>query len=319
MAPPAIGESLSPTDFRAFLDRFYRISSEAVLASNGIVDKFVGDEVIGLFFGGISGDRHAAAAVMAGRTLLARVGRADVTPTGPIPVGAGVHTGVAFVGSTATDGVVSDFTALGDVVNTTARLASQAASGQLLVSVEAATAAGADTTDLERRKVDVRGRTEPVEVVSFPITAEPIESHSELISARHRAAVPIGEASARLRAAVVGGTMQLRDGPSGGRRTGRLSRCDRRRSTGLSGGVARSRPSVDDEPEWGGAARDREGRAGARQRGPSNGEPLTFAAPASTTYKSPAVRRGRASNGRRPVGLGKGVRRRASACRPADA
>jgi adenylate cyclase len=38
----AIGERLSPTDFGAFLNRFYRIASEAVLASDGIVDKFVG-------------------------------------------------------------------------------------------------------------------------------------------------------------------------------------------------------------------------------------------------------------------------------------
>ena len=123
-----IGERLSPTAFRAFLDRFYRIASESVLANDGLVDKFVGDEVIGLFFGGISGDRHAAAAIDAGRSLLERAGRPDATPTGPIPVGAAVHTGMAFVGSTATDGVVSDFTALGDVVNTTARLATVAAS-----------------------------------------------------------------------------------------------------------------------------------------------------------------------------------------------
>ena len=88
-----IGERLSPTDFRAFLDRFYRIASEAVLASDGIVDKFVGDEVIGLFFGGISGEAHAAAAIAAGRGLLSRAGQQDATPTGPIPVGAAVHTG----------------------------------------------------------------------------------------------------------------------------------------------------------------------------------------------------------------------------------
>jgi adenylate cyclase len=80
------------------------------------------------------------------------------------------------VGSTATDDVVNDFTALGDVVNTTARLASAAASGQLLVSVEAATAAGTETSDLERRTVEVRGRTEPVEVVALRIAAGPVES-----------------------------------------------------------------------------------------------------------------------------------------------
>jgi adenylate cyclase len=168
-----IGERLSPTEFRAFLDRFYRLSSRAVLATDGIVDKFVGDEVIGLFFGGISGEHHAAAAVAAGRDLLASVGRADATPSGPIPVGAAVHTGPAFVGSTASDDVVNDFTALGDPVNTTARLAAQAAAGELLVSADAAAAAALDSADLQRRIVDVRGRTEPIEVLSLRVGPPP--------------------------------------------------------------------------------------------------------------------------------------------------
>jgi adenylate cyclase len=166
-----IGERMSPTGFRAFLGRFYRIASEAVLASDGMVDKFVGDEVIGLFFRGVSGDQHAAAAVAAGQTLLSRAGRGDATPTGPIPVGAGVHTGIAFVGSTASEDIVSDFTALGDVVNTTARLASNAAAGELLVSIEAASAAGTDASELERRTLEVRGRSGPVEVVVVRVPA----------------------------------------------------------------------------------------------------------------------------------------------------
>jgi adenylate cyclase len=172
-----IGERLSPTEFRAFLDRFYRLATEAVTGHDGIVDKFVGDEVIGLFFGGISGDRHAAAAVAAGRSLLERAGRQEATASGPIPVGAGVHTGTAFVGSTATDGVVSDFTALGDAVNTTARLASVARAGELLVSLDAATEADLDDAGSERRVVDVRGRTEPIAVLAMQIgtaaTADP--------------------------------------------------------------------------------------------------------------------------------------------------
>ena len=51
----------------------------------------------------------------------------------------GVHTGIAYVGSLGSSEQISDFTALGDSVNTTARL-------------------GLDPTDLERRTVDVRGR-----------------------------------------------------------------------------------------------------------------------------------------------------------------
>lgn len=161
----ALGERLTATAFRAFLDRFYRIASDAVLASGGIVDKFVGDEVIGLFFEGVSGERHTAAAVAGGQRMLELAGRADVTPSGPIPIGAAVHTGDAYVGSTATEDLVNDFTAIGDAVNTAARLASEAATGELLVSVDAVAAAGIDGSGLEHRTLEVRGRNEAVEVV----------------------------------------------------------------------------------------------------------------------------------------------------------
>lgn len=166
-----IGERSSPTEFRAFLDRFYRLASRAILDNDGLVDKFVGDEAIGLFFAGVSGPEHAAAAIRGGRALLDAVGRADASDHGPIPVGAAVHTGQAFVGSTGAVGAVNDFTALGDVVNTTARLAGEAAAGELLVSVDAARAAGLESTALEHRTVNVRGREDPVEVVAVRPTA----------------------------------------------------------------------------------------------------------------------------------------------------
>ena len=163
-----IAERMSPSEFRSFLDHFYRQSSRAVLENNGLVDKFVGDEVIGLFFVGISGQQHAAAAVRAARELLQEVGRPDATPLGPIPVGAAVHTGDAFVGSTGAEGAVTDFTALGDVVNTAARLASEAAAGELLVSVAAASAAGdVVPAALERRTLHVRGRSDAIDVVAL--------------------------------------------------------------------------------------------------------------------------------------------------------
>jgi adenylate cyclase len=164
-----IGERMSPTEFRAFLDRFYRISSEAILDSGGLVDKFVGDEAIGLFFAGVSGPEHAAAAIRAGEALLERVGAPAATANGPIPVGAGIHTGEAYVGSSGAGGAVNDFTALGDVVNITARLAGAAAAGELLVSLAAAAAAGLTADD--HRTVEVRGRVEPIDVVA--ITTSP--------------------------------------------------------------------------------------------------------------------------------------------------
>lgn len=160
-----IGERLSPTEFHDFLGHFYAIGSRTILRHDGLVDKLVGDEIIGLFFGGVSGPRHAAAAIDAAIDLAATVGRADASPRGAIPLGTGVHTGVAYVGPTGPEGAVTDFTALGDAVNTTARLASSAAAGELLVSVEAMAAAGRSTDGLERRDLEVRGREAGLEVV----------------------------------------------------------------------------------------------------------------------------------------------------------
>jgi adenylate cyclase len=162
----SIGERLRPIEFRAFLEAFYRIASEVILHHDGIVDKLVGDEVVALFIGGITGrDQHASAGIAAARVLLARCAASDATPTGPIPVGAGVHTGEAYVGIVGDEERAMDFTALGDPVNTTARLASAAAAGELLITADAARAAGIDLAPLETRMLDVRGRTEPVEVL----------------------------------------------------------------------------------------------------------------------------------------------------------
>ena len=161
----AMGERMRPVDFHAFLDHFYRLASDAILEHDGLVDKIVGDEVIGLFFGGVSGPAHAAAAIAAALDLAERAAAPMASPSGPIPAGTAIHTGEAFVGATGPIGAVDDFTALGDAVNTTARLASVARAGEVLVSIAAATHAGTPMDGLERRTVEIRGRTEPLDVV----------------------------------------------------------------------------------------------------------------------------------------------------------
>jgi adenylate cyclase len=164
----AMGERMRPTDFHTFLDRFYRLASDSIVAHDGIVDKVVGDEVIGLFFGGITGPHHAAAAVASAIDLSERAASASTTSTVAIPIGTAVHTGEAFVGATGLGSTVEDFTALGDAVNIAARLASAAAAGEVIVSVATAEAAGMTTDQLERRIVSVRGRIEPIEVIVLP-------------------------------------------------------------------------------------------------------------------------------------------------------
>jgi adenylate cyclase len=163
-----LAERIGPGAFSAVLQAFYGHAVEAIERSNGIVDKFVGDEAIGLFIPGLTGPDIVARAIDAGRTLIDAVGRSGASSIGPIPVGAGVHTGIAWVGTVGPAGEIRDFTALGDPVNTTARLAQIAAAGELLVSAEATSAAGFDVTGLVPQAVEVRGREATIDVYSLP-------------------------------------------------------------------------------------------------------------------------------------------------------
>ena len=161
-----LAENLSSAEFRAILDRFYAVASKVVFDHDGGVDKFVGDEVVAFFFPLLAGDQHAAKGVRAARALLLATGHAD--RGGPwVPVGAGVHTGLAWMGAIG-DATHVEMTAVGDAVNTAARLASAAAAGEVLVTVDAASAARLDA-GLERKRLELKGKQLPTEVVSLRV------------------------------------------------------------------------------------------------------------------------------------------------------
>ena len=80
-----------------------------------------------------------------------------------LPLGAAVHAGRAYVGIVGGEGVV-DFTALGDTVNTAARMQSFAEPGQLILSEELFAANASLLPPGEARTVDIRGRSTPLDV-----------------------------------------------------------------------------------------------------------------------------------------------------------
>jgi adenylate cyclase len=138
-----------------------------VFDHDGTVDKFVGDELFALFIPLLSGDRHAAAGIEAAQALLRATGHAD--PGGPwVPLGAGVHTARTWFGAVG-QGAHVELTAVGDPVNTTARLASMAAAGEILVTTDAEAAAGGLDPALERRHLELRGKQQLTEVVSLRV------------------------------------------------------------------------------------------------------------------------------------------------------
>src|SRR5919204_335207 len=149
-----------PGGAEVVMARFYGAAAAVIDERDGIVDKFVGDSAVALFIPGFAGSDHAAHAIAAARDLLRQAGNDGPEPW--LPVGAGVHTGKSFVGAVG-EGDARDFTALGDTVNTAARLTGLAGAGEILVSAAAATASGLETAGLERRTLELRGREQGVD------------------------------------------------------------------------------------------------------------------------------------------------------------
>ena len=161
-----LAEGMSSSEFHGLLDRFYATAAQVVFDHDGGVDKFVGDEMVAMFLPLMTGERHAAQAVEAALALLRATGHED--PDGPwAPIGAGVHTGLAWVGAIG-QGSSTELTAIGDNVNIAARLASTAKRGEVLVSVASASAAGLDAA-LPHQSLELKGKQLVTEVVSLTV------------------------------------------------------------------------------------------------------------------------------------------------------
>ena len=156
-----LAERMTPLDYSKLVNRFYTTSTQVMVQTDALIDKITGDQVAAMYVPGFAGTAHARRALAAAREILRATGHDR--PEGPwIPLGVGVHTGVAFVGSVGVEGGTSDITVLGDAANTTARLASSVHQGEILISDAAYQAAGLDLGALEERNLELKGKSDRV-------------------------------------------------------------------------------------------------------------------------------------------------------------
>jgi adenylate cyclase len=160
----ALAESMSAAEFGRLLNRFYSVAIDTLVLEDAFIDNLIGDEVSAIFVPGFAGPDHAARAIEAGRALLRATGHGQAADPW-VPLGIGIHTGVAWVGAIGgADGAAADFTALGDSVNIAARLASAAATGEILAGETTIRAAGLEDAKLQTRNLALKGKSEPVAV-----------------------------------------------------------------------------------------------------------------------------------------------------------
>jgi adenylate cyclase len=167
----SMAEGIRPAEFSQKINRFYKAATNVLFDSNAFVEKLIGDEVAGFFTSGFAGSDHPLVAVKAARKILEATGHSD--SSGPwIPVGVGVHTGLAYIGSVEAAEGYSDIAILGDAVNTTARLTSEANPGEVVISEAARAAAGLEPEGMQSRQFSLKGKSETVDAWVLSVMGE---------------------------------------------------------------------------------------------------------------------------------------------------
>ena len=150
-----VAEKLPPAQLAQAMQQFYQIAVQTVISHDGLVDKLLGDAVMALFVPGVAGADYRRQAIRAAAQL------ARDLPS--LPIGIGIHAGLAYVGNLGSHQVV-DLTAIGDTVNIASRLQGVAAAGELLITEEMAALAVENFRTLESRVVMLKGKEQPMTV-----------------------------------------------------------------------------------------------------------------------------------------------------------
>ena len=154
----ALSEQLGVTEFRGLINRFYVKTASAIIQEDGLVEKLAGDGVAAFWGPGIAGPHYVARTIHAAQNVL------KVMDQQKIPVGVGVHAGVAYFGAMGSPDGLINISAIGDEVNAAARLSSSAAAGEMIVSEQALSQAGMNGHGFESRRLELKGISEPVAV-----------------------------------------------------------------------------------------------------------------------------------------------------------
>lgn len=154
----ALSEQLSPMDFQKLINRFYVGATNVIAGEHGLVEKLAGDAVAAFWGAGFAGKNYVERTIRAAQKIRKNMEAQN------IPVGVGVHAGVAYFGAMGSEDGLADISAIGDEVNATARIASKAAAGEILVSEVALKQTNIDASKFESRVLELKGISEQVSV-----------------------------------------------------------------------------------------------------------------------------------------------------------
>ncbi len=169
-------QHLTPRELMAYLNRYLTVAADAITQRNGIIDKYMANEILGLFNTQLNpSEDHALRAVLAAldmaddfRALYAQFGE----PVGVRYFRVGINTGIATLGNVGS-ATRREFTAVGDSINSAHRLLENAQDGEIVISEATYQACAAVLNQIPRltlrsqEQLFVKNRREPLHVYRF--------------------------------------------------------------------------------------------------------------------------------------------------------
>lgn len=166
-----LSEALEPEQVVEMLNEYLALTTECIFANGGMLDKFIGDATMAVFNAPVDLEDYEAKAVQAALDIVkgaAKVNERIKDKIGrEVAFGVGVNCGPAVVGNIGCE-TRMDYTAIGDTVNTAARLEGKALGGQVVISENL------------RKRLEGRIVTESLGEMELKGKAEPLEVHSVL-------------------------------------------------------------------------------------------------------------------------------------------
>lgn len=170
-----MSEALAPEQVVEVLNEYLSLVTGAIFRYGGTLDKFIGDAAMAVFNAPFDSEDYVFKAVCAARDIAAgseqiaqqfmeRFGRA-------VSYGIGVNCGDAVVGNIGSD-FRMDYTAIGDTVNTAARLESNAKPGQILISQQVYDALSERIEVTPLGAIPLKGKSQGVNVYALDAVKE---------------------------------------------------------------------------------------------------------------------------------------------------
>ena len=158
----ALSETLPPEEVTEIMNKALTVQVECVQKRGGMVDKFIGDAMMAIFNAPMDLKHHEELAVQCAKEIQENIRKANIG----VAIGVGVNTGEAVIGNMGSD-TRFDYSAIGDAVNTAARLesATKEVGVDILIGQETEKYCGLSLKKL--KPIKVKGKEKPLKIYTF--------------------------------------------------------------------------------------------------------------------------------------------------------